>query len=40
MTALLAAGDQTAAIRLLRDRTGIDMAGDYHLTQELAARQA
>jgi hypothetical protein len=40
MTAALAAGDQTAAIKLLRDRTDIDLAGGYHLTQELAARQA
>ncbi|MFE3180992.1 hypothetical protein ACFXKR_08840 [Streptomyces violascens] len=40
MTALLAAGDQTAAIKLLRDRTDIDLAGGYHRTQELAARQA
>ncbi|MFE9122273.1 hypothetical protein [Streptomyces sp. NPDC007172] len=40
MTALLAADDQTAAIKLLRERTDIDLVGGYRLAQELAAGQA
>lgn len=38
LTALLDDGQQIAAVKLLRERTGIDLAGGYHLVLELSAR--
>ncbi|MGC4974948.1 hypothetical protein ACLQ2D_18795 [Streptomyces sp. DT199] len=38
MTALLDSGRQIAAVKLLRERTGIDLAGGYHLVVELGSR--
>ncbi|WP_367044580.1 hypothetical protein [Streptomyces sp. Je 1-332] len=38
MTALLNGGNRDAAIRLLRERTDIDLAGGYHLVTELSTR--
>ncbi|MFF8015519.1 hypothetical protein [Streptomyces sp. NPDC007929] len=36
LTALLGNGQQIAAIKLLRERTGIDLVGGHHLVLELA----
>ncbi|MFI6804649.1 hypothetical protein ACIBO6_06490 [Streptomyces luteogriseus] len=38
LTALLEGGRQIAAVKLLRERTGIDLAGGYHLVLELGSR--
>ncbi|MBX9366825.1 hypothetical protein [Streptomyces sp. WAC04114] len=38
LTALLDSGKQIAAVKLLRERTGIDLAGGYHLVLELGGR--
>ncbi|MFF5309965.1 hypothetical protein [Streptomyces massasporeus] len=38
LTALLDSGRQIAAVKLLRERTGIDLAGGYHLVVELGSR--
>ncbi|MEV4784685.1 hypothetical protein AB0K53_04390 [Streptomyces tuirus] len=38
LTALLDSGQQIAAVKLLRERTGIDLAGGYHLVVELGRR--
>ncbi|MFF7735203.1 hypothetical protein [Streptomyces sp. NPDC007984] len=38
LTALLGNGQQIAAIKLLRERTGIDLVGGHHLVLELAGR--
>ncbi|MEW2808327.1 hypothetical protein AB0929_14655 [Streptomyces massasporeus] len=38
LTALLDSGQQIAAVKLLRERTGIDLAGGYHLVVELGSR--
>ncbi|MGW7509158.1 hypothetical protein ACWGJ0_15695 [Streptomyces massasporeus] len=38
LTALLDSGRQVAAVKLLRERTGIDLAGGYHLVVELGSR--
>lgn len=38
MTALLTGGHRDAAIKLLRERTDIDLAGGYHLVTELSGR--
>ncbi|MEU0219099.1 hypothetical protein ABZ281_30170 [Streptomyces sp. NPDC006265] len=38
LTALLEGGRQIAAVKLLRERTGIDLAGGYHLVVELGSR--
>ncbi|MFF9108056.1 hypothetical protein [Streptomyces sp. NPDC014805] len=38
MTALLGSGRRDDAIRLLRERTDIDLAGGYHLVTELNGR--
>lgn len=35
LTALVDDGQQIAAVKLLRERTGIDLAGGYHLVLEL-----
>lgn len=35
LTALLDDGQQIAAVKLLRERTGVDLAGGYHLVLEL-----
>ncbi|MBC2877586.1 MULTISPECIES: hypothetical protein [Streptomyces] len=37
LTELLRGGGRDAAIKLLRERTDIDLAGGYHLVMELAA---
>jgi hypothetical protein len=36
MTELLGNGDRDSAIKLLRERTDIDLAGGYHLVMELS----
>ncbi|MFD8223819.1 hypothetical protein ACFV16_06555 [Streptomyces massasporeus] len=38
LTALLGSGKQIAAVKLLRERTGVDLAGGYHLVLELGGR--
>ncbi|MBB6415871.1 hypothetical protein [Streptomyces sp. AK010] len=38
LTALLGSGRQIAAVSLLRERTGIDLAGGYHLVVEPGSR--
>ncbi|MEU1916404.1 hypothetical protein [Streptomyces massasporeus] len=38
LSALLDSGRQVAAVKLLRERTGIDLAGGYHLVVELGSR--
>ncbi|MGW6544110.1 hypothetical protein ACWGBH_14835 [Streptomyces massasporeus] len=38
LTALLDGGRQVAAIKLLRERTGIDLVGGHHLVVELGSR--
>ncbi|MFJ4722378.1 hypothetical protein [Streptomyces luteogriseus] len=38
LSALLEGGRQIAAVKLLRERTGIDLAGGYHLVVELGSR--
>jgi hypothetical protein len=38
LTALVEGGRQIAAVKLLRERTGIDLAGGYHLVLELGSR--
>ncbi|GAA2764471.1 hypothetical protein GCM10010103_35120 [Streptomyces paradoxus] len=38
LTALLDDGQQIAAVKLLRERTGVDLAGGYHLVLELGGR--
>lgn len=38
LTALLEGGRQIAAIKLLRERTGIDLVGGHHLVLEVAGR--
>ncbi|MEU8571215.1 hypothetical protein AB0C51_23215 [Streptomyces pathocidini] len=38
MTSLLRAGDRDSAIKLLRERTDIDLAGGYHLVMELSTQ--
>ncbi|MFJ4278152.1 hypothetical protein [Streptomyces massasporeus] len=38
LRSLDAGGRQVAAIKLLRERTGIDLAGGYHLVVELGGR--
>ncbi|MEN8649143.1 hypothetical protein ABCR94_00450 [Streptomyces sp. 21So2-11] len=38
MSALLDNEDSTSAIKLLRERTDMDLAGGYHLVQELSGR--
>ncbi|MFI9754598.1 hypothetical protein [Streptomyces collinus] len=40
LTALLDDGQQIAAVKLLRERTGVDLAGGYHLVLELGGRPA
>ncbi|MFJ7292505.1 hypothetical protein [Streptomyces collinus] len=40
LTALLDDGQQIAAVKLLRERTGVDLAGGYHLVVELGERPA
>jgi hypothetical protein len=35
LSALLDDGQQIAAVKLLRERTGVDLAGGYHLVLEL-----
>jgi hypothetical protein len=35
LSALLDDGQQIAAAKLLRERTGVDLAGGYHLVLEL-----
>ncbi|MCX3287447.1 hypothetical protein OR263_12130 [Streptomyces sp. NEAU-H22] len=37
LSALLEGGRQIAAVKLLRERTGIDLAGGYHLVVELGS---
>jgi hypothetical protein len=37
LTALLDDGQQIAAVKLLRERTGVDLAGGYHLVLELGS---
>ncbi|MFF4491190.1 hypothetical protein ACFY0F_32800 [Streptomyces sp. NPDC001544] len=38
MTDLLTSGNRDSAIKLLRERTDVDLAGGYHLVTELSAR--
>ncbi|MET9646225.1 hypothetical protein [Streptomyces syringium] len=38
MTDLLHSGDRDSAIKLLRERTDIDLAGGYHLVTELSTQ--
>ncbi|GAA2488031.1 hypothetical protein [Streptomyces gobitricini] len=38
MTVLLHSGDRNGAIKLLRERTDMDLAGGYHLVEALTAR--
>ncbi|GGY29893.1 hypothetical protein [Streptomyces djakartensis] len=38
MTALLGSGDRDSAIKLLRERTDIDLAGGYHVVMELSGQ--
>ncbi|WP_030898071.1 MULTISPECIES: hypothetical protein [unclassified Streptomyces] len=38
MTHLLSSGDRDSAIRLLRERTDIDLAGGYHVVTELSGQ--
>ncbi|MGI5368870.1 hypothetical protein [Streptomyces iakyrus] len=40
LTALLDDDQQIAAVKLLRERTGVDLAGGYHLVLELGGRPA
>ncbi|MEV7067432.1 hypothetical protein AB0N97_32235 [Streptomyces collinus] len=40
LTALLDDGQQITAVKLLRERTGVDLAGGYHLVLELGGRPA
>lgn len=38
LTDLLASGDRDLAIKMLRERTDVDLAGGYHLVTELSTR--
>ncbi|PTH87362.1 hypothetical protein C9J60_18580 [Streptomyces sp. A244] len=40
LAALLDEDQQIAAVKLLRERTGVDLAGGYHLVLELGGRPA
>ncbi|MFR9796962.1 hypothetical protein ACL02U_13790 [Streptomyces sp. MS06] len=39
LSSLLVRDDTTAAIKLLRERTDVDLAGGYHLIQEMARQR-
>ncbi|MEV0243429.1 hypothetical protein AB0I06_26430 [Streptomyces sp. NPDC050674] len=38
LVALLDGGQQIAAVKLVRERTGVDLAGGYHLVVELGGK--